>query len=383
MLRFSSTALTELQTDALVVDIHCIGGEPSEALRRCSAVFSDVAPAYEQHFNSGEIRPGELLVLPPTAKRSSTIFLAPSRVHPKSELRRDDLKTLAKAIVDETLRRGFRSVALLPITAGRGLGATEIRRELLYSFSRSPELDLVYLSDTADRDPARRVSIFTDGGAKDSGGKGGYGVVLRFGDHHKELSGGFRHTTSNRMELMAPVVALEALTRPCSVRLYSDSRFVVDMVNSGLLFRRAASQWKSKKSQEVDLWKRFLKIYLKHEVELIWIKGHSGIQDNVRCDQLATAAMQSDNLAIDLGFQSKPAKPVPQPPPKSSHSSNKPRKPGDPCRNCGNKLIKRVPKKHKANAAYHFAWYLYCENCKRMYHVEAAKITSGNNQGGS
>ncbi|QDV40722.1 Ribonuclease HI [Stieleria neptunia] len=402
MLRFSSTALTQLPTDALIVDVDCVGGEPTAALRRCSAAFSDVADAYERHFNAGDLRPGELLVLPPTPDRSATVFLAPSRVHPQGELRAEDFKRLAKTILEETLRRGFHSLAWLPFHVGRGLDETEIRRQLLYSFARSPELELIYLSENCDSDPVGRVSIFTDGGAEKEGGKGGYGVVLRFGDHHKEISCGFQQTTVERMELMAAVVGLEALKRPCRVRLHSDSRYVVDTVNTGLLFRHASRQWKGKKSRSMDLWERFLDQYLKHDVEVIWIKGHSGIEDNDRCDQLAGEARQAISLAIDEGFRSKqakrkskpasqaaPATPVNSSPPNPTTpgpattnvtapanvmSGGKPKKAGDPCRACGHALEKRIPKKHKANAAYHFAWYLYCTHCKRFYHVEEAKV---------
>ncbi|QEG00275.1 Ribonuclease HI [Stieleria maiorica] len=403
MLRFSSTALTQLPTDALVVDIHCIAGEPTEAMRRCAAAFADLMPAYQHFFDSGDIRPGEVLVVPPTTERPTALFLAPSRVHPQSELRTRDFKTLSKAILDETLRRGFHSLAFLPFEVGRGMDAIEIRRELLYSFARSPELELIYLPQNNDSDPTGRVSIFTDGGAEKEGGKGGYGVVLRFGDHHKELSGGFQQTTVDRMELMAAVVGLEALKRPCRVRLHSDSRYLVDTVNTGLLFRRASAKWKGKRSRAVDLWERFLKQYLKHDIEVIWIKGHSGIKDNDRCDQLAGEARQSTSLAIDDGFRSQQARsqqarsqqprsqqaqrktePVVAtarvaPPPTNAVATSvgKPKKSGDPCRACGHPLEKRIPKKHKANAAYHFAWYLFCTNCKRFYHVEEAKIAAG------
>ncbi|WP_372894452.1 RNase H family protein [Stieleria sp.] len=405
MLRFSSTALTQLPTDALVVDVDCVGGEPTAALRRCSAAFSDVAGAYERSFRAGDLRPGELLVLPPTSDRSTTIFLAPSRVHPQGELRPEDFKRLSKSILEETLRRGFHSLALLPFHVGRGLDEIEIRRQLLYSFARSPELELICLSETCDSDAVGRVSIFTDGGAEKEGGKGGYGVVLRFGDHHKELSCGFQQTTVERMELMAAVVGLEALKRRCRVRLHSDSRYVVDSVNTGLLFRHASRQWKGKKSRLVDLWERFLDQYLKHDVEVIWIKGHSGIEDNDRCDQLAGEARQAMPLAVDEGYQCKrakrkakpaaqaapaqaapaqaapaPAAPAPAAPVESPTpvtrvpSAGKPKKAGDPCRACGHALEKRIPKRHKANAAYHFAWYLFCTNCKRFYHVEEAKV---------
>ncbi|MCA9136858.1 MAG: ribonuclease HI [Planctomycetales bacterium] len=372
MFRFSSTPLSELQTDVLVVDVHCIGGEPSEALRRCSAAFADVTVAYNRFFDAGKVAPGRLLVLPPTDQRTPTVFLAPSRIHPKSDLRRADVRALGKLVLEESLRRGFKSLSIFPPAVGGGLGEIDIRRELLYSFSPSPELDLVYLTKSNHSDPARRVSIFTDGGAEQNGGKGGYGAVLRFGDHLKELSAGFEQTTHNRMELMAAVVALEALKRPCTVRLHSDSRFLVDTVNTGLLFRRAADKWKAPKRWEADLWKRFLNEYLKHDVELIWIKGHAGLQDNDRCDQLATEAMQSKSLEIDTGFQAEASPKVVSK--KVATTKKKPTKEGDPCQHCGHAMEKRYTKKRSPNAIKRHEWYLYCAKCKQSYHTKEAIV---------
>lgn len=399
MLRYSNAALTQLQTDALIVDVNCIGRAPSDAFQKCCDAFDDIADAYDRYFKRGDLRPGHILTVPPTPRRSTTVFLAPSRIHPNSELRREDLRKLAKQIVDRALQRGFRSLTVLPFSVGQGLDAIEIRRELLYSLARTPELELIFWTNPAEATPPGRVAIFTDGGAKSVGGKGGYGVVLRFGDHCKELEHGFQSTTASRMELMAAVVGLEALTRPCHVRLHSDSRFVVDSVNNGLLFRRAAGKWSKKNIPALDLWKRFLKQYLKHDVEMVWVKGHSGIEDNVRCDHLATKAVESKSLAVDDGylptkkpdqqkrakFKSK-AKPTPKQTTKPAQTVKPvqtptttgvdtsrvpivPKKSGDPCQACGCSLEKRLLKGFKPDDSHPIAWYLYCTNCKRFYPV--------------
>ena len=125
------------------------------------------------------------------------------------------------------------------------------------------------------------VTIFTDGAAEPNPGRGGYGVVLRFGDHSKELRDGYRLTSNNRMELMAAVAGLEALKQPCRVHLHSDSRYVVDMVSSGLLFRIAAKNFGIRKTKNLDLWQRFLEAYLVHEVDMVWVKGHAGLHESV------------------------------------------------------------------------------------------------------
>ncbi len=145
------------------------------------------------------------------------------------------------------------------------------------------------------------VTIYTDGAAKGNPGRGGYGVVLLSGQHRKELSQGFQHTTNNRMELMSVIVALEALTKPCNVTIYSDSKYVVDSVEKKWVFG-----WQKKgfaKKKNADLWKRFLLIYPKHQVKFIWVKGHAGNPLNERCDELAVAASESKNLLVDTGYK--------------------------------------------------------------------------------
>lgn len=145
------------------------------------------------------------------------------------------------------------------------------------------------------------ITIYTDGAARGNPGPGGYGVVLLSGAHRKELSGGFKLTTNNRMELLAVIVGLEALKQQGSlVTVYSDSKYVVDAVEKGWVFNWVKKDFKGKKN--ADLWQRFLRIYPKHKVKFVWVKGHANIPENERCDQLAVAASLQKNLADDIGY---------------------------------------------------------------------------------
>ena len=146
------------------------------------------------------------------------------------------------------------------------------------------------------------IIIYTDGSAQGNPGKGGYGIVMMAGKHRKELSEGFRLTTNNRMELLAVIVALESLKKANSqVTLYSDSKYVVDSIMQGWVFNWEKKGFKKKKN--VDLWKRFLQIYPRHKVEFKWLKGHAGIKENERCDQLAVEAGNGKNLVTDEGYE--------------------------------------------------------------------------------
>lgn len=146
-----------------------------------------------------------------------------------------------------------------------------------------------------------QIAIYTDGAARGNPGPGGYGIVLLSGKHRKEISGGFRCTTNNRMELLATIVALEALKhKPSEVIIYTDSRYVADAVNKGWLLQWERNQFKKKKN--VDLWKRFLDIYKTHHVTLRWVKGHANNKENNRCDELAVAASKRDSLPEDEGY---------------------------------------------------------------------------------
>jgi len=148
---------------------------------------------------------------------------------------------------------------------------------------------------------SRKIEIYTDGAARGNPGPGGYGIVLKYGNHRKEISQGFKHTTNNRMELLAVIVALEQLKyKGSDVVLYSDSSYVCDAINQGWI-----KDWEKKgfrRTKNPDLWKRFLKLYRKHNVKFVWIKGHSQNPDNEICDKLAVAASKENDLQEDEGY---------------------------------------------------------------------------------
>ncbi len=146
------------------------------------------------------------------------------------------------------------------------------------------------------------ITIYTDGSALGNPGSGGYGIVLKSGKYRKELSGGFRKTTNNRMELLAVIIALEAIKIPGSdITVFSDSSYVVNAVEQGWVFNWQKNSFKNKKNP--DLWQRFLKIYPQHNVKFQWVKGHVGIPENERCDRLAVAAAKAPDLPPDVVYE--------------------------------------------------------------------------------
>ncbi|MDA0890470.1 MAG: ribonuclease HI [Bacteroidetes bacterium] len=146
------------------------------------------------------------------------------------------------------------------------------------------------------------IIIYTDGAAKGNPGNGGYGIVMMSGGHRKELSQGFKLTTNNRMELLAVIIALEEIKKENSeIILYSDSKYVVDAVVKNWVFGWEKKNFNKKKNP--DLWMRFLKIYRKHKVSFVWIKGHADNKENERCDILAVEAAESSNLQIDTWYE--------------------------------------------------------------------------------
>ena len=152
------------------------------------------------------------------------------------------------------------------------------------------------------------IELFTDGSSRGNPGPGGYGVILRWKQHVKEMSEGFRKTTNNRMELLAVIVGLEAITKPgMPVTVYSDSKYVVDAVEKRWVFGWQKKGFKGKAN--ADLWARFLRIYPKHQVKFVWIRGHAGHPENERCDELAVASALSPRLLIDEGFESGASQP--------------------------------------------------------------------------
>ncbi|MGY0037681.1 ribonuclease HI [Pedobacter sp. NJ-S-72] len=147
------------------------------------------------------------------------------------------------------------------------------------------------------------IEIYTDGAASGNPGPGGYGVILRSGSHYKELSGGFRMTTNNRMELLAVIEGLQTIKKPgAQVTIYSDSKYVVDSVEKKWVFGWVKKGFKDKKNK--DLWIRYLAVHKLHDIKFIWIKGHNDHPENERCDVLAVAASK-DRAAqqIDVEFE--------------------------------------------------------------------------------
>lgn len=146
------------------------------------------------------------------------------------------------------------------------------------------------------------IQIYTDGSSRGNPGKGGYGAVLISGKHRKEISQGYRKTTNNRMELLAVIVALEAIKiNNADVIVTSDSKYVVDSVEKKWIYGWIKKNFKDVKNP--DLWKRFLNVYSNHNVKFKWIKGHNNHPENERCDFLATQAANGGSLLIDTFYE--------------------------------------------------------------------------------
>ncbi|MBN1668194.1 MAG: ribonuclease HI [Anaerolineales bacterium] len=231
----------------------------------------------------------------------------------------------------------------------------------------------------------KEVTIYTDGGCEPNPGPGGYGVVLIYGKLRKELSGGYRLTTNNRMELLAVIKGLEALKEPCIVKVFSDSEYVVNGMTLGWVARWKARGWYRKKNQLVanhDLWKRLDALCQQHQVEFHWVKGHADIPENERCDRLAMQALSAEDLQIDELYES-----TSDLNPQTFLQVNKARRDyqaqpakvkitaeGQPCRKCGTPVIKKTPKKKNSSGkTYFYEYYFYCPKCRTMYMVEEAK----------
>jgi ribonuclease HI len=144
--------------------------------------------------------------------------------------------------------------------------------------------------------------IYTDGSARGNPGNGGYGAVLHYGGAIKEISQGFKHTTNNRMELMAVIEALRLLKREnLDITIYTDSAYVVNSVEKKWVFGWVKKGFEGKKNP--DLWRQFLVEYKKHKIKFVWVKGHADNKWNNRCDVLATQAADGGNLLDDVGYE--------------------------------------------------------------------------------
>lgn len=146
------------------------------------------------------------------------------------------------------------------------------------------------------------IRIYTDGAAQGNPGPGGYGTILKFNSHVKELSEGFRLTTNNRMELMAVIIGLEAIKKDgIAVTIYSDSKYVVDSVEKGWIWTWQKKNFAKKKNP--DLWQRYIPLHQKFKPKFVWIKGHAGHPENERCDQLAVQAAEGYDLQTDTWYE--------------------------------------------------------------------------------
>ncbi len=231
----------------------------------------------------------------------------------------------------------------------------------------------------------KEVIIFTDGACDPNPGAGGYGIVLLYGKHRKELSDGFRLTTNNRMELLAAIVALETLKKPCKVKLYSDSQYLVDSVTFGRINRWKSKNWR--KIKNPDLWERLLEQCARHQIEFLWVKGHSGNIENERCDELAVKACKIKNLNPDEFYESNcdpnlikatQKKVIANNNNKISSTSNRTQKitqEGQSCRKCSTPVIKHIRPKNKpvkSNRSYYYEYFFMCPECRTQYFVKDA-----------
>jgi ribonuclease HI len=227
-------------------------------------------------------------------------------------------------------------------------------------------------------EPLKEVIIYTDGGCDPNPGAGGYGAVLLHGKHRKELSGGFRFTTNNRMELYAVIMALSALKEPCKVKLYSDSEYVVNAMTKGWIQSWIKKGWKKVKNP--DLWQQLVELSGKHQVEFNWVKGHAGITENERCDQLALLAAKAKALPIDNYYESNlnsdESEAEEDKTPSPTAKSSKIKAEGQPCNKCNTPVIKKTRPENKPvkkGSSYYFEYYFICPGCGTMYMVEEAK----------
>lgn len=157
-------------------------------------------------------------------------------------------------------------------------------------------------------EPLKHVEIYTDGACLGNPGPGGYCAILRHNGHKKELAGGFRRTTNNRMEIMAAIVGLESLKEKCLVTLYSDSEYLVKAMALGWARKWRANGWRRNARENAlnpDLWERLLRVCEVHAVEFRWVRGHAGNSENERCDELAVQAAQHSDLPDDNGYAGK------------------------------------------------------------------------------
>ena len=233
----------------------------------------------------------------------------------------------------------------------------------------------------AEKQEHKQVTIYTDGGCLGNPGPGGYGAVLLYGKHRKELAAGYRLTTNNRMELLAAIVGLETLKTPCRVHLHTDSRYLIQVAKGAARWQK--NGWRRNPGKpglaaNSDLLERLLVATQPHQVTYQWVKGHADVTENERCDQLATEAAKKEARLIDEVFEREHPDAIVARPADLKLPVNLPKgkieRVGQPCRKCGCAVEKREPKRQlKPGQSYYYEYYLACPGCRTIYMVEAAK----------
>ena len=222
----------------------------------------------------------------------------------------------------------------------------------------------------------KHVRIYTDGACEGNPGPGGIGFVILSEGSQAEFSQGYRHTTNNRMEIMAAIAGLESLKGKCAATVYSDSKYLVDAVMQGWAYSWRENGFIRKGGVRVpnaDLWERLLPLIEEHDVHFSWVKGHAGDAHNERADHLSYAAIDGKDLLEDEGYlkQLELEKLAP----------SKITEEGQPCRKCGTAVVKKKPRgKPKPGQSSYYEFYLFCPECETRYFVEKAKrkVNQGN-----
>lgn len=232
------------------------------------------------------------------------------------------------------------------------------------------------------REELPEVHIFSDGGANPNPGPGGYGVIMRCGDHQKSFSGGYKKTTNNRMELTGAITGLQNLKKKSRVILTTDSQYTINGIEKWWAKKWRANNWFrtwNTKAVNYDLWEILLNLTEQHEVSFQWIKWHTGHIENEFCDEMATLAMQGKNLLVDEWFIEVPET---KQTPLSILSweerwscNTEFEQTGTSCKKCDNPLVKKYPKhtKKTLEKQYYYEYYHHCISCKTNYMLEEAK----------
>lgn len=215
------------------------------------------------------------------------------------------------------------------------------------------------------------VHIYSDWGANPNPGPWGYGVIMKCGKHQKDFSQGYKRTTNNRMELMGAIIGFQKLKTKSKITLHTDSQYTINGLQKGWAKKWKANNWyrtKSQKATNHDLWEILLELSQKHEVDFEWIKWHNGHVENELCDQMATIAMQKNDLQIDTWF----IEPTPK---KQTSLTSTYETTSTTCKKCGDTLIKKVPKhtKKTLEKKYYYEYYHHCVACNTNYMLPEAK----------